>query len=77
MSSCEAKYIATTTTAAQALWLSRFLEELLGRKVEVVELRVDNKSSLALAKNPVFHDRSKHIRTKFHFIRDCLEEGGI
>jgi hypothetical protein len=38
---------------------------------------VDNKSSLALAKNPVFHDRSKHIRVKYHFIRDCLEEGSV
>jgi hypothetical protein len=30
-----------------------------------------------LAKNPVFHDRSKHIRIKHHFIRDCVEEGSI
>jgi hypothetical protein len=49
----------------------------LGRKVETVELRVDNKSAIALAKNPVFHDRSKHIKTKEHFIRDCIEEGSI
>jgi hypothetical protein len=42
-----------------------------------VELRVDSKSALALAKNPVFHERSKHIRVRHHFIRDCLEEGSI
>ena len=59
------------------MWLSRLLGELLGRKMEAVELKVDSKSALALAKNPVFHDRSKHIWTKFHFIRDCLEEGSI
>ena len=77
LSSCEAEYIATTTAATQALWLSRLLRELLDRKMEAVELKVDSKSALALAKNPVFYDRSKHIRTKFHFIRDCLEEGSI
>ena len=77
LSSCEAEYIATTTAATQALWLSRLLRELLDRKMEAVELKMDSKSALALAKNPVFHDRSKHIRTKFHFIRDCLEEGSI
>ena len=77
LSSCEAEYIATTTAATQALWLSRLLGELLGRKVDVVELKVDSKSALALAKNPVFHDRSKHIRIKYHFTRDCLEEGSI
>ena len=77
LSSCEAEYVAMTTAATQALWLSRLLAELLGKKVEVVELRVDNKSAIALAKNPVFHDRSKHIRIKQHFIRDCVEEGSI
>jgi hypothetical protein len=77
LSNYEAKYIATITAATQALWLSRLLGELLGRKVEVVELKVDSKSALALAKNPVFHDRIKNIRTKYHFIRECLEEGSI
>jgi hypothetical protein len=42
-----------------------------------VELRVDSKSALVLAKNPVFHERSKHIRVRHHFIRGCLEEGSI
>ena len=56
-----AEYITTTTAATQALWLSRMLTELLGKKVDVVELKVDSKSALALAKNPVFHEKSKHI----------------
>jgi hypothetical protein len=38
---------------------------------------VDSKSALALAKNLVFHERSKHIRVMHHFIRSCLEEGSI
>jgi hypothetical protein len=38
---------------------------------------VDIKSALALSKNPVFHERSKHIRIKYHFIRGCLEEGSM
>jgi len=70
LSSCKAEYIATTTAATQALWLS-------WRKVDVVELKADSKSALALAKNPVFHERSKHIGIKYHFIRDCLEDGSI
>jgi hypothetical protein len=45
--------------------------------VDVVELKVDSKSALALAKNPVFHERSKNIRIKYHFIRDCSEDGSI
>jgi len=77
LSSCEAEYIAAASAATQALWLSRLLGELLGSKVDVVELKVDSKSALALAKNPVFHGRSKYIKIKYHFIRDCLEDGSI
>jgi hypothetical protein len=37
-----------------------------------MELRVDSQSTLALAKKLVFHERSKHIRVRYYFIRDCL-----
>jgi hypothetical protein len=42
-----------------------------------VELRVDSQSALALAKNLVFHEQSKHIGVRYHFIRDWLAEGSI
>jgi hypothetical protein len=77
LSSCEAEYISTSSTSTQALWLARLLGDLLGREAKAVDLRVDSKSTLALAKNPVFHKRSKHIRVKYHFIRDCFEEGSV
>ena len=40
-------------------------------------LMVDNQPAIALAKNPVLHDRSKHIDVKFHFLRDCVDGGQI
>jgi hypothetical protein len=61
----------------QTFWLIRLLGDLLGRDTGVVELRVDSKSALALAKNPIFHERSKDIQVSYHFIRDCLEEGSF
>jgi hypothetical protein len=77
LSSCEAEYIAATSSSTQAIWLARVLGDLLGRDAEALELQVDSKSALALAKNPVFHERSKHIRVKYHFIRGCLEDGSV
>jgi hypothetical protein len=77
LSSCEAEYIADSTTCTLALWLARLLGDLLGRDTTAVQLMVDSKSALALAKNPVFHERSKHIRLRYHFIRSSLEEGSI
>ena len=38
---------------------------------------IDNQSAIALTKNPVFHGRSKHIHRRFHFIRECVENGQI
>jgi hypothetical protein len=77
LSSCEAEYIAASTASTQAIWLVRLLSDLLGRDTGAVELQVDNKSALALAKNLVFHERSKHIRVRYHFIWGCLKEGSI
>ena len=41
-------------------------------QINPTEICVDNKSAIALAKNPGFHDRSKHIDTCYHFIRECV-----
>jgi hypothetical protein len=77
LSSCEAEYIAASTASTQAIWLARLLSGLLGRDTTTVEPQVDSKSALSLAKNLVFHESSKHIRVRYHFIRGCLEEGSI
>ncbi|XP_062191318.1 secreted RxLR effector protein 161-like [Phragmites australis] len=74
LSSCEAEFMAATAAACQALWLRSLLGELTGEEHKAVKLFVDNKSAIALMKNPVFYGRSKHIDTKFHFIHECVEE---
>ncbi|KAM3244440.1 hypothetical protein ACQJBY_056022 [Aegilops geniculata] len=74
ISSCEAEYVVAAAATCQGIWLSRLLADLLGTSPEKFTLLVNNKSAIALAKNPVFHDRTKHIDVKFHFIRDCVEE---
>ena len=38
---------------------------------------MDNRSAIELAKNPVHHERSKHIGLCFHFICECIEEGRV
>lgn len=73
LSSCEAEYIAATTAACQGIWLARLLGELQMKKPCCVMLKVDNKSAINLCKNPVLHDRSKHIDTRYHFIRERVE----
>nr|GEW58114.1 ribonuclease H-like domain, reverse transcriptase, RNA-dependent DNA polymerase [Tanacetum cinerariifolium] len=77
LSSCESEFIAATTAATQALWLKRLLSKLTHSEEDKVTIRVDNKSAIAHMKNLVFHERSKHIDTKYHFIRECVEREDI
>lgn len=53
------------------------ISEVTDSEAKQVTLFVGNKSAIALMKNPVFHGRSKHINTHFHFIRECVEKGQI
>lgn len=77
LSSCEAEYMAATAAACQGVWLRNVLSLLTNENESPVVLYVDNKSAIDLAKNPVFHGRSKHIDIRFHFIRGCIERGEI
>ena len=36
------------------------------------KIYVDNSLAIALAKNIIFHDKSKHIDTRFHYLRYCI-----
>jgi len=77
LSSCEVEYVAAAAATCQGVWLSRLIGDLLGTKETPIKLLMDNMLAIALSKNPVHHDRSKHIDTKFHFIRECIEQGKV
>ena len=69
--------MAATAVACQGLWLRNLFSELMGKKAQKVKLLIDNQSTIALIRNPVSHGRSKHIDTRFHFIRMCVEREQI
>ena len=77
LSSCEAEYIVACAAACQGVWLGPLLADLLKTEVKKVVLKIDNQSAITLSKNSVHHERSKHIDTRFHYIRDCVESGMI
>lgn len=77
LSSCETEFMAATAVACQAIWLRNLLTQVTGEKIGPVTLYIDNKSAIDLAKNPVFHGRSKHIDIRYHFIRECVERGEV
>nr|GEW64809.1 ribonuclease H-like domain, reverse transcriptase, RNA-dependent DNA polymerase [Tanacetum cinerariifolium] len=77
LSSCEAEFMAVMAATCQALWLRNMVSFLTGEEAQRVQLLVNNQSAIALMKNLVFRGRSKHIDTKYHFIRECVERDQI
>ena len=57
--------------------MARLLAELRGEKVRAITLKIDSESAIQLSKNPFFHDRSKHIDVRYHYIRECIEEDRV
>ncbi|MCO5575875.1 hypothetical protein L7F22_029680 [Adiantum nelumboides] len=75
-STTEAEYVAANEAYKEAIWLGRLVADL-GIKVEIPELYYDSRSAIQLAKNPVFHSKTKHIDVRYHFIREVLENKQI
>ena len=76
LSTTEAEYMAIAEAAKELIWLKNFLIEL-GFQQEDCVLHCDNQSAVHLAKNPVFHSRTKHIQMRYHFIRELINDGTL
>ena len=72
LSSAEAEYVAATGATCQAVWMRRMLKDLSQNQQESTTIFCDNYSAIALSKNHVFHKKTKHIDTRYHFIRELV-----
>lgn len=77
LSTCEAEYIGLATTTQESMYLAQLLSGIDNREYRCTKMYGDNQGAIALSKNPVNRQRSKHIDVKYHFIRDALSEGKI
>ncbi|KAI5329168.1 hypothetical protein L3X38_028565 [Prunus dulcis] len=73
LSTAEAEYVSAAEATSQAKWLRFILEDFGEEQVEGTPILCDNTSAIAMAKNPVFHQKSRHISRKFHFIREAIQ----
>ena len=77
LSTAEAEYVSASEATAQAIWLRFVLDDFGEMQAEATPLFCDNMSAISMAKNPVFHQRKRHINRKYYFIREALQEGVI
>ena len=76
LSTTEAEYISATEGVKEALWLRGLVNEL-GLSQDVLIVFCDSQSAIHLTKNSRYHDKTKHIDVKRHFIRDIVTVGNV
>ena len=77
LSSCEAEYTALSFAIKEGLYLSQLFADLYSGEKSRFDLYVDNQGAINLANNPVYHQRTKHISIKYHFIRHEIKQGNV
>nr|GEU56001.1 copia protein [Tanacetum cinerariifolium] len=76
MSSAKAEYVALFASCAQVIWMRTQLQDY-GLHYNKILLYCDSQSAIAISCNPVQHSRTKHMHTRYHFIKEQVENGII
>ena len=76
-STCEAEYRAVFTATVDCVWLRRLLIDLHIRQQTPTAIFTDSHSAMAVARNPFFHARTKHIEVHYHYVRERFHAGEI
>ncbi|XP_031285016.1 secreted RxLR effector protein 161-like [Pistacia vera] len=71
--STEVEYIAIADVFREAIWLQGMLSKanLFDGKVTIYS---NSQSVILLSKNPIYHERTKHVDVRFHFVRDLVTQ---
>ena len=77
LSTAEAGYDLACSASCEEMWLRKLLSDLFDLKLDATCIYCDNHSCVKLSENPVFHDKSKHIEIKYHYIRDMVQRGAV
>ena len=77
LSTAEAEYISLSVAVREAVWLCKLLTDLFDHEMDPTIIHCDNQSCVNLSENLVFHDKSKHIEIKYHYIRDMVQRKAV
>ena len=75
LSLTEAEYVALSESSCEIMWLRHLYGELGYIQKGPTLLLGDNDGSIAMARNPQFHKRSKHVDIRWHWVRDLVQDG--
>jgi hypothetical protein len=73
----EAEYIVACSSNCEAIWIQKCLIGMFNLDMEFTMILCDNQSCIKMTKNPVFHDKTKHIEIWYHYIHDMVHKGVV
>ncbi|KAG8478019.1 hypothetical protein CXB51_027833 [Gossypium anomalum] len=76
LSTTEAEYMAITEACKEAIWLKGLFSEL-NEDLQISTVFCDSQSAIFLTKDQMFHERTKHIDVRYHFVCDIIARGDI
>ncbi|KAH9804147.1 hypothetical protein KPL71_002018 [Citrus sinensis] len=76
LSTTEAEYIALTEAVKEAKWIRGIISEM-GLTQDTIPICCDSSSAIQLSKNSKYHERTKHVDVRLHFIREEIERGVV
>ena len=68
----KAEYVFAYSTSYEEVWLQKVLSNSFDPQLDVTCIFCGNQSCVKMSENPMFHDNSKQIDIKFHYIRDMV-----
>jgi hypothetical protein len=77
LSTTEAELVATCEASKECVWLGRLMSEISPKWIGPIPLMCDNRSTIDLIKNPILHQRTKHIEVRNYFVRERQKAGDI
>ena len=77
LSTAESEYIFASDGSREVVWLRKLLSYLFDSSLEPVVIHCENQSCVKLLKNLVFHDRSKHIKIRYHYVWNMVQRKAV
>ena len=72
LSTTEVEYVVGCLASCEVVWLRKLVSDLFDLELDSTCIYCNNQNYLKLLEKSVFHDKSKHIEIKYHYIRNML-----
>jgi hypothetical protein len=77
LNAAKVEFIVACEACTEPMWLCKLVSGLFDQVMDSTLIYCDNQSCVKLSKNPMFHDRWKHIEIEYYFLHDSIQRGEV